>query len=54
MKAPNTQEQRAEARRPARGRKERKAMPPETISGVLNESRARTQCSRRAARNNPT
>lgn len=55
MKAPNTQEQRAEASHiPMRGRKERKAMLPETTSGVLNESRARTQCSRRAARNNPT
>lgn len=39
MKAPNTQEQRADARYiPVRGRKERKAMLPGTISGVLNES----------------
>jgi|GEM_PF-4742987 len=54
MKAPVIQSGQAEARHPARGRKDRKAMPPETISGVLNESRARTQYSRRTARNNPT
>ena len=39
MKAPNPQEQRADASYiPVRGRKERKAIPPETISGILNES----------------
>lgn len=39
MKAPNTQEQRAEASHiPVRGRKERKAIPLQTISGILNES----------------
>lgn len=39
MKAPNAQEQRAEASYiPACGRKERKAIPLQTISGILNES----------------
>lgn len=39
MKAPNAQEQRAEASYiPVRGRKERKAIPLQTISGILNES----------------